>query len=127
MAASLVAAVTFAYWQPRIADAQTSTQSVVAREVVLVNNTGEMIGRFTASNDGQPQLYLMEASFPENDGVRAAYVTLHVVPHESGGGALLALNSAGERGGIILRTYEDSQMPFIQVYNTRGQAIWAAP
>ena len=94
LSVSLLALASFAYLQPPVAEAQTSTQRIVAREFSLVNETGEVIGRFGASSDGQPQLFLWEASTPENAGVRAAYASLHLVPHESGGGAIVSAPSS---------------------------------
>jgi hypothetical protein len=127
LAATLVAAALFAYVRSPIAEAQTIPERIVAREFVLVDPQGETVGALSSDTEGQPSLMLMEASSPESLGNRAIQVMLYTVSDRLGGGGILAVGSAREQGGILLRTYQDGREPFIQVYNPRGRAVWSAP
>lgn len=124
--ALIIVAVMVALKSP-VAEAQTITSNVIARGFTLVNHQGEIVATLDLLNDGRPCLTFYSASSPERLGSRTVALMLSSASDAYGGGAFIGIGSSREGGEILLRTYEDGRMPFIQIYNARGQVIWGAP
>jgi hypothetical protein len=127
LAASLVAAVAFAYFQSPVAEAEAIPERIVAHGFTLVNHQGEIVATLDLLDDGRPSLTLYTASSPERPGPQSVAMILGPGEDAHGGGALIGVGSTRDGGGILLRTYENGRMPFVQIYNPRGQAVWSAP
>jgi len=125
LAASLLAAIAFAYVQAPVAEAQTFSERIVARQISIVNNQGETVAMLYAGDDGRPFLSLSAPSSPESRSEPQFVVT--TIADKDGGGSLMAFGSPDDGAGIVLRTTEDGRLPFIGLFNRRGQVIWSAP
>lgn len=125
LAAIVVGAVMMvAFAWPSTVAAQSG--EVWATRFVLVDDSGKMLADLAVMADGQPRFTMWEKPGAGTAEPSVPRFGIGVVPTSRGGGAYLSMGQK-ELGDVLLRTYRDGTMPFVQIYRTGGAAIWAAP